>query len=93
MQKGYIKVENSKLPEGMTLCKKCKGIGWISVDSEDPDNGYIRGCSICDGDGYVDWITNVMNNSINKMVRVKKVKSGNMIPKRPKVIKENIEWK
>jgi len=47
-------VENSKLPEGTKQCKHCDGDGFVPM-KEDPM--YIRGCPVCKGDGYVDWIT------------------------------------
>ena len=53
----FMKSNPHKLQEGETLCDKCNGTGCIS--SELNPNGLASCCSKCQGDGYVDWISNI----------------------------------
>jgi len=71
MQRSFINVANSKLPEGMKKCKHCEGIGFVPMIPDDPDCGYIKGCSVCKGSGYVDWIAYAVG-----YVEEKKIEQG-----------------
>ena len=46
------------IPDGCELCPRCKGTGYHpeydTAEREEPFQ-----CRICDGDGFVDWISHI----------------------------------
>jgi len=49
------------LHNGESECKHCNGHGGFFSSAHPKDRYYkIRGCMVCNGEGKLDWITNVI---------------------------------
>ena len=57
----YRKICSISVPEGSHLCYNCEGLGCTPV-AKHKGNKYIKvyQCPICKGNGYVDWIDNII---------------------------------
>jgi hypothetical protein len=50
------------IPKGHYICPRCKGVGLHNYYDQDDNSCTLNeliGCWLCDGDGYVDWVTNM----------------------------------
>lgn len=49
---------------GYEICPRCKGKGYHDeYDQEDHPHYGVLECSLCDGDGQIDWVENVFNQN------------------------------
>lgn len=70
-----------KFPKACELCHNCKGAGCLFISAHFKQrHARVFKCPICNGSGYVDWITrargeittkNFMNNHTLKMKTIK----------------------
>ncbi len=48
------------LEEGEVICSKCEGKGQFFIVVRDDEYKYHTECNKCNGEGKLDWITNIM---------------------------------
>ncbi len=54
-------MNKTKLEEGEVICSKCEGEGWVKKDAAFPSlPGFSPRCSKCNGQGKLDWVSNIM---------------------------------
>jgi len=53
------------VPEGYEICPRCKGLGYHPKYDTFGD-GTILECTLCDSEGFVDWITYIKNKDWEK---------------------------
>jgi hypothetical protein len=56
------------IPQGYFICKSCQGIGCYHHNTSFK-SGFVEiiQCGLCEGKGYVDWITNIRNSTYRRV--------------------------
>lgn len=70
----FMKPENHELQENELVCDKCNGTGCIP--SEFSPSELASRCPKCQGDGWVDWISNITGKPIRYMYGSSSMSSG-----------------